>query len=77
MKAARNDSPSSPARDLHHPSIREDLRHSWRSARDAALIAYRCWTDAEQCDRQDAYLVYIAAEEQEAAAAEHMRIAFG
>jgi hypothetical protein len=53
---------------------REDLDMVWRVARQTALMAYRDWCQAPYEQRRTAYAVYRAAEEQEAAAAEHMRL---
>jgi hypothetical protein len=54
-------------------SIDEPVR-AWRAARDRSLMAYRWWSQASAEDRRAAYAVYLAAEDQEAAAAEHLRL---
>ena len=57
------------------PRLSLDERvNAWRRARDWARAAYEWWYRAPFEDRRSAYAVYVAAEEQEAAAAEHLRL---
>ena len=45
-------------------------RRAWLHAREEARAAYRWWIEAEEPERKIAYVVYRAAEQREAAAAE-------
>lgn len=47
----------------------EMRRRAWIAAREEARLAYRAWAAAEEPERADAFVVYRAAEEREAAAA--------
>jgi hypothetical protein len=47
---------------------------SWRSAADAASAAYRSWCEAPPARRAEAYVVYRAAEQREAAATAELRL---
>lgn len=49
----------------------------WRAAADEATEAYRAWCAAPRARRQDAYAVYRAAEEREAAAAADVLVDLG
>ena len=49
------------------------LDHPWHVAAEEAAQAYRAWCDAPRAEREEAYVVYRAAEEREAAAAEALR----
>jgi hypothetical protein len=42
---------------------------AWEVARADALLAYRAWGGAVDCDKGDAYAAYVAAADREAAAA--------
>jgi hypothetical protein len=53
----------------------EMRRRAWMHAREEARAAYRAWAEAEQPDRAAAYVVYRAAEQREAAAAESFGVA--
>ena len=57
------------------PDPRADPWYAWRVARDRAVTAYRYWSRAPVEDRRLAYAAYFAAEEQEATAAEDLRLA--
>jgi hypothetical protein len=46
----------------------QDLQREWRAARDDARMAYRAWNDAPRPQRSEAYVVYVAASDREAAA---------
>jgi len=50
----------------------ESGEHIWRTARDSARTAYRRWSEAPRGQHRVAYAAYLAAEEQEAAAAGHL-----
>jgi hypothetical protein len=52
------------------PEPDDDLVVAWRAASDEALRAYDAWRDAKRDTRSDAYCVYLAAADREAAAAE-------
>jgi hypothetical protein len=45
------------------------FRDAWQAARDDATLAYRCWCHAGADTKRDAYAVYLAASDREAAAA--------
>jgi hypothetical protein len=49
----------------------------WRAAADEATEAYRAWCAAPPAQREDAYAVYRAAEEREAAASADLLIDHG
>jgi hypothetical protein len=66
--------PTNRQTDLCLPDPRDEPEFVWRVARDRAVTAYRWWSRAPVEHRRAAYAVYLAAEEQEAAAAEHLRI---
>jgi hypothetical protein len=60
--------------DVEVPDPCDDPAYVWRRARDRAFVAYQWWSRAPVKHRRAAYAVYVAAEEQEAAAAEHLRL---
>jgi hypothetical protein len=48
---------------------REEFRHAWCTATNEAALAYRRWCSAAAEGKRDAYAVYMAAADREAAAA--------
>ena len=48
----------------------EALLDAWRDARDDAVAAYRAWTTATRYRADEAFAVFAAADQREAAAAE-------
>jgi hypothetical protein len=54
------------------PRMREELYDAWQAARDQALLAYRIWCAAPSDEQGDAYAAHLAAEDREAAAADHL-----
>jgi hypothetical protein len=66
-----------PASGIQVPPLNDlqaDRQHEWRQARDRALAAYRRWSAGAREHGRDLYAAYRAAEDQEAAAAEHLRV---
>lgn len=51
----------------------EDLRTAWREAAEESRLAYRAWCDADRESAADAYVVFVAASDREAAAADCAR----
>ncbi|HWT25181.1 MAG TPA: hypothetical protein VN213_16885 [Solirubrobacteraceae bacterium] len=54
--------------DLTRVIRKDELREVWDSARRYAGAAYDAWCAAEVADRRDAFAVFVAAADQEAAA---------
>ncbi|MDA0167626.1 hypothetical protein OJ998_00890 [Solirubrobacter taibaiensis] len=48
------------------------IERAWRAASDEAELALGWWNDASATRRADAYAVYVAAADREAAALEHL-----
>jgi hypothetical protein len=48
----------------------EDLCTAWLDAAEETRVAYRAWCDADRESAADAYAVFVAASDREAAAAD-------
>jgi hypothetical protein len=68
------DHSSDPQTEIFYRLPLDERARAWRVARDWAHTAYQWWSRAPVKERQAAYAVYLAAEDQEAAAAEHLRL---
>jgi hypothetical protein len=53
-------------------SFPPDRTTAWREAAEDARLAYQAWCDADRSVAADAYAVFVAAADREAAAAEHV-----
>ena len=47
-----------------------DLKVAWREAAADARLAYQAWCEADRGDARDAYIVFVAAADREAVAAD-------
>ena len=54
--------------DLTRVVRKDELREAWDTARRCARAAYDAWCAADVADRRDAFAVFVAAADQEAAA---------
>jgi hypothetical protein len=72
MKGARENL-TTQAHSLEHADLHAELEGAWRSANEEANAAYRHWCVARSTGRLEAYRVYVAAADREAAAVEHLR----
>jgi hypothetical protein len=50
-----------------------DPHAAWRAAAEEQTLAFRAWCAAPRTGRRDAYIVFVAAEQRAAAAADALR----
>jgi hypothetical protein len=74
MKSTRRDLPATGVQVPELDDLHAERQRAWREARDRALVAYRRWSAAAHEHGRDLYAAYRAAEDQEAAAADHLRV---